>query len=193
MAVRKNVPGLSTANGRVAWAIELKLGLTFAAVAQADQWRHRAHYVSVATPPMRVDEARVLAEEVLRARGIGWLMVSPHHPYVQEAVKAERFNVSAHRLLGTLKEEMKTYAPAGNPGARRFTAFKGTIEAVKALVQKQPGITLKEIVSQLGTGHYDNPANARRGVARAVDAGWIPGVEGRREHGLLRLYPRAAI
>jgi hypothetical protein len=182
-------PDVVAVRDGTSWAVELKLGLGFEVVAQADQWRRQAHRVSIATPPVRLAEARVLAEEVLRWRGLGWLMVYdlPGSPVVEHVVPTAGA-VLRSRLLDSLRPEQQTYSEAGNPGARRFTAFKGTVAAVQAAVAAAPGVPLKDLVRSIGH-HYPGPAAARSGIRSALDRRLIPGVVGRVEGGLLRLYP----
>jgi hypothetical protein len=189
-------PDVVAVRDGASWAVELKLGFGFEVLAQADQWRGQAARVSIATPPVRLAEVRVLAEEVLRWRGLGWLMVygaagaefARPRPPVVEHVAAAAGPVRRSRVIDQLRPEMQTYSEAGNPGARRFTAFKGTVAAVQAAVVAAPGVPLKDLVRSIGH-HYPGPAAARSGIRSALDRGLIPGVVGRVEGGLLRLYP----
>jgi len=172
------------------WIIETKLSMSLSLLEQACGWLNRANYVSIAVPYTSQRSGNIVSA-ILRHFGIGLLRVSSYGDYeepVRELI-APRLRRSIDPHLGRiLRDEHKTYAKAGNAHSRRLSAFKATCLAVRRVVDAEPGITLKDLLSKIET-HYASTATARSCLAKWGQAGDIEGVRVLREGKVIRLYP----
>jgi hypothetical protein len=174
--------------GPLIWAIETKLQFGCSVLEQAAGWLTRANLVSVATPPSR--PSHVLTEYA-RDRGIGWLQITSRvqdWPGLEPAL--HRVCDRAQGLREWLRPQQQSGVPAGSQGGY-FTPFKDTCEKVAAKVRERPGLTLKELLTDLGRMHYASAPTARSSIAYWARKGQIAGVELRQEGRRLRLYPLA--
>lgn len=181
-------PDIIAVSGRIVWIIECKLSLGLSVLAQADGWRNRAHFRSVAVPETR-DQA--FACEVAQKLGIGviTLLNDPYSPQIKQKAPAQFFRRAAANLtLAKLKPEHKTFAKAGTASGHRFTEYRSTCESVRIVVQREPGITLTELMTRVTT-HYASPATARSTLVQRIEQKLVPGVRLEREGKLIRLYP----
>lgn len=182
--------------GRILWVIELKRSLNFDVIAQADFWHGRAHYTSVATPHTRAHpRGRALAMRVLDWKGIGYLPIHAPHSGCEASVAAgivQRGSLNRRAcsevLHGSLTEEQKTFAQAGNAEGKRWTPFQRTCREVRECVAKEPGIHLKKLVDSINH-HYASDASARSSLSTLIRGGQVEGVEARIEGRYLRIYP----
>lgn len=175
-------------NGRI-WIVEVKKTLSLSLLAQADDRKPYAHWVSVAVPSSRSSRARNFAKALLMERGIGLFVISSqgqvdHHKHWCR----ERLNRKAMINSIKLYEEQKHWAPAGNADGARFSPFQGTCKQVLAIVTRSPGLTLKALVNEVDH-HYASDASARSSLSHWIQRGIIDGVEARREGRYLRIYP----
>lgn len=176
---------------RLVWVVECKVSLGLAVLDQAWGWLGRAHYVSVAAPPLA--RHRRIVEALLRDRGIGLFEVNMetwHPDRAIEVVPARLHRVQAAGLLKALRPEHRTYAEAGNAEGKRWTPFTATCEEVRRVVAMRPGVTLTELLAQI-RHHYRSVSTARSSLAKWAVAGAIKGVRASIPAGesALRLYP----
>lgn len=181
-----NVADIVARRDGILWVIECKLSFGFAVIDQAFEWRDFAHYTSVATPSARGRSAFVL----LRHLGIGQLSVGLAEVHEEIAPRLNRNSLTKH-LADALREEHKTWAEAGNATGDHYSPFKSTCRDVLRAVEKQPGITMKELIDKTPT-HYHSTATARSALAKWIQLGKVAGVESRREGRHLKLYPANA-
>lgn len=181
---------------RELWIIETKLSWSLALIIQAMERRREATRVYIAAPYSRTMQG---AASVCTELGIGALdvrMGSPGcdsgeghgAPSVREVVASRRWNARPTALAAALAPEHKTHAKAGTNGGR-WTPFRSTCEQVAAVVQRQPGITIKALVDEI-KHHYRSGPSARSSIAHWVQRGKIAGVRFEPADGLL--YPTEA-
>lgn len=175
--------------GRVSWAIECKLAVNLEVIGQANRWVHRASMASIATPQKYKGEAvHQVAHKLLRMLGAGWLKVASDH--VQEEIGA-RFTRPRDDIRDKLHEEQKSIVAAGGNRGGYWTPFKGTCREVLVIVQKAPGITMKQMVDGL-KHHYKSPASARACLGDLAEKGLVPGVRLQRDGKSVTLWPVTA-
>jgi hypothetical protein len=177
--------------GPLTWAIETKLQFGTSVIGQAAGWLWRANLVSVATP---VSRPHWVLESYCKDNGIGWLQVTGGDGYgrpVREQLDAKLMRVREHTrsLRAHLRAEQITGVEAGGNGGGFWTPFKDTCRTVGRLVAERPGMTIKELISQLGRGHYSSPTSARNSIYHWASKGKIPGVVLRSEGKAAKLYP----
>ncbi len=128
---------------------------------QALAWRGLAHYLSVAAPPWGVrPRRRQVYDLIFRESGIGWLGVRTGDEYARAMVEemvapriARTALVASWRTV--LTEAHKTYAEAGQAGGGGFlTAWRASCDRVAAWVGRNPGASMKEMMTELGRLHY---------------------------------------
>lgn len=169
---------VATWRDRLVWIVECKTALSWDLLAQAADWRGRAHRVSVAVPPRHghrtygprtpgLGPARTVEEEVLDALGLGGLEAGPTG--VRE-IRAPRLQVPSRRELQhwwrTLRPEHEAgFAAAGTCGGGYFTPFRGTVRAIVAELRERPGLTTKELVAAVDH-HYGADAAAAKNMVR---------------------------
>ena len=180
------VADLVATQGRLLWVIECKRHMGLAVIAQADQWRRNAHFVSVAVGSTG---RRSFGAYVCRTYGIGVLTVGNIEQTVNQ-VQCPKLNRHAytHDLRGALREPQKTFAEAGNADSLRWSPYRQTCSAVYAAVRAQPGIRLKELVAAV-EHHYSSNTVARSCLAHWIECGKVPGVRAQHEGSALRIYP----
>lgn len=125
--------------GRLVHVVECKLRLGLEVLAQADRWRWKAHFVSVATPkPYKGTAAYGLARRVASDRGIGLITVGEVGSIwsVRGGAFYRTAEVAALRRL--LTPEHKTSIPGGK-GPGFHTPFKETCKRVLEEVRKAGG------------------------------------------------------
>lgn len=186
------------------WIVEVKTSLSLALIAQGMERRRLAHRVYLAAPHTK--NLRDVGP-IVEALGIGLLEVTPGdagwetsrydygQPRVRVAIESRRWNSRPVDLATRLRPEHKTHAKAGAIGAGgRWTPFRETCSLLARLVERQPGITLKEAIDTI-KHHYSSKSSARTHLADFIQRGIVEGVELRRSHethGALHLYPKAA-
>lgn len=152
--------------GAEVWAVECKLTLSFASLAQALSWKHTADRVFMAVPDYQwtmeynsggFPEGWQTGFRCMQNDGIGLILAGSKHPHQVKVKHDATLNktVPGHRnkLIGSLRPQHKTFAKAGSPTGRRFTPFKGTCEALVAFVKERGGAcTLKE--ASVGIKHH---------------------------------------
>lgn len=196
---------LAATKGPLLIAVECKVSLTFEVMHQAMRWIPHAHHSYVATPLPRfgIDP---LQTRLLEDLGLGFIGVRDASQVrlvngVPEdgsdgGARAEflldpRWNRRANDgLRKTLREEHKTYAPAGSSGAARWSPFKATVQELARFVDAHPGCTLKAAIDGI-RHHYSSKRNAMSSLVHWIDAGSVAGVRVERESGRLLLYPAA--
>ena len=156
----------------ILWVIETKSATSLAVICQAHHWRGYAHRRSIAVPAGQRYKDRDFVEHVCGLLGIGILRVGTE---VNEA-RAGRFDRRVSNVLANrLRDEHKTFAPAGNANGSRWTPFQQTARDVTDYVRAHPGCTIKQLVDAVRT-HYHTPASARSALAKWIRAGVIEGV-----------------
>lgn len=195
--------------GRRIWVIETKRTMGIAVMDQADQWRQWVHWVSVATPGVKLASTvhDRFVNSVLRDRGIGRLVVGrDRHRYRQYAGRVEI------ELKPTMTRRPSTYclgemraalvpqnaagapegARAGAPGGGYWTTWKDTCQQLRREVKRKPGMTLRAILEEADSFHYAHVASARAALSSQLREGVIPGIRIEQDGRALRLYPDEA-
>jgi len=167
--------------GKNLWAIECKRGVGLAVLEQAHQWLPHAHRVSVATRRSK----NAFAARVLRDYGIGWLAVSGPGRVRPLVAPSERRRVS-QRLIRSLADEQRTFAPAGNARAHFWSPWKATVAEVQAWSIAHPSAPFTDLVREI-RHHYRTAATARSCLRRHIEDGLIPGVRLERDGRRLRI------
>ena len=172
--------------GVVLWVIETKLGLSLAVLGQALHWLGRANMVSVATESTPRGSALDAARRFLEVTGIGRLHVGTES--VHEYYPARLIRRSGGDLRAALRDEHRTFAPAGNAAGSYWSPFQATCKALREKATREPGQTMREVIATI-QHHYASPASARGALTRWIETGRVPGVEVRRDGKTLRVYP----
>ncbi len=175
---------LVAVRGKLLWAIECKTGVGLAVLEQAHQWLPHAHRVSVATRRSR----NAFAVRVLRDYGIGWLAVAGPARIRPVVAPAERRRIS-EKLVRSLADEQRSFAPAGNARARFWSPWKATVAEVQAWSAAHPTAPFADLLRAI-RHHYRTAATARSCLRRHIEDGLVPGV--RLERDGRRLVIRAA-
>jgi hypothetical protein len=187
------VADIVAVNGRLVWVIETKRSLTFDVVDQAVRWQRYSNYVSVAVPPS-YSKGRHFAYRVCKKFGIGALSVSgpmvdrPDGNVREQVISRLNRKAMVHRIHDRLYPAHRTYAEAGNAQGRRWSPFRETCDRVRLAVERQPGITMKELIDGIET-HYASTASAKSAIAKWVRRGAVAGVRYEVEGRRLRFYP----
>lgn len=165
--------------GPLVWAIECKVSLGMAVLVQAMHWRGRANLVSVATTTHPTRGSRSILQELR----IGALVVAGERCWESEPAPLSRLRRNDTRapLRRALREEQKTFAPAGNAAGDYWTPFQATCKAVRDRIRGlEGGVELKLVVESINH-HYASPKSARCHLARWIELGKVDGVRLRRE------------
>jgi len=182
--------------GKLVWVVEVKTGLTTSVVAQAMWWIDEAHYVSVATPERRHTKGRIVLEQYMRWKGIGWINADCHSyggkKYFDEVTEQIRARLHRGALVRSLRDALcdahKTFAEAGNANGKRWTPFQETARKVVESVKANPGCNLKFLVEAVDH-HYASTQAFKTHIAGYIRSGVIKGIEIREDGRKLRFYP----
>jgi hypothetical protein len=172
------------------WVIEVKVHHGINVLEQAHRWLPWSHCVSIAVPYTRGYRRGGLLDKVHRMTGIGLIRVGSHPDEIIPPHINRKAN--AVRIKNGLHEEHKHFAEAGSNCGGYFTAFAGTKKRFVKLINERPGLTIKEIVDNLGRTHYASGSIARTALSQWVRKGYIPEVERKREGKFIKYYPAPA-
>lgn len=164
---------LVATQGPVTWAIEVKASFGLAVLEQAVFWKPHANRSSIAVP-----SATAFGQKLADTYGIGILQVG--YDRITERLPARLQRRCDGRLRRALRDEQKTYAPAGNSWGAYFSPFKATCANLAKHVRENPGTTLKAAINAI-SHHYASPQSARSHLVKWIEAGKIPGIALRRE------------
>jgi hypothetical protein len=148
---------IAATRGRLLVAVECKLAPTFEVMQQGLRWIPHAHHVYVAAALPRTG-LHPLARRLMEDLGLGFIGVrTPRYgntPIDVDVMLDPRLNRRAgDGLRRCLREEQKTFAPAGSSGAARWSPFKATVLSLQRYVIAHPGCTMKEAVENVDH-HY---------------------------------------
>jgi hypothetical protein len=180
--------------GRLLWVVECKLQFGVAVLEQARRWLHQANYVSVACGGSRSNE---VLDHYCALTGIGRisvpsLKVDYESVYMVPRIQSEREPALRRavegRLLKALREEHKTWAPAGNADSLRWSPFQATCKALADAVKRAPGVSVKDAIAGL-EHHYRCESTARACLLKWAETGSVPGVYVRRDGRKVSFWP----
>ena len=168
-----DVADIVAVRGAQIWIIECKTSLSLTVMHQASRWHVPMR--SIAVPFARRYDDRALAERICREfLRVGVLYVDEDGPRVTERVAPpllREFYESGWRFRGRLRPEHKTAAPAGTNGGGRWTPYRQTMGQIEIFLKLkgEAGATLKEIMGEVGKGHYASTASARSGIPTCLE------------------------
>lgn len=175
--------------------IETKVTMSLALLGQARRWIGQAHSVTVAVPWHVRGSSQDGAVFVCGALGVGLLYVS-RVGAVREMVSPDFFKKARPgSILESLRPEQADGSiPAGSAGGSAWTAWKVTVRDLGDLVQRNPGIGLKQAVGMI-KHHYPSDYAARRSLAKHALFGRVPGVRAEEvaRSKDVRLYPKLVL
>ncbi len=184
--------------GAKIWAIEVKNTLSFQLLDQVMGWRYKAHFVSICVPSIKKRPTNFLLNFSAYS-GIGIFFVRKENlKFTKDPnLLVYRFkDPKMHRrirndLKDCLNEAQKYWSRAGSSGGRRWTPFQQTVADLTNVVQKHPGIPLKEAIQQISP-HYSSEKIARTSLSFHLreNPHLLPGVRAEREGRLITLYPQ---
>lgn len=186
-AARADIVGL---RGPLVVIVECKVSMGLAVLEQCVNWRGSAHMVIAATGYSRTNRA---ADRLMRFDGIGHWRVGSD-AFVREDI-APRLHRKADvaRLRARCLPENKTggmFAQAGSTTGGHFTPFRATAMALREIVSKQPGLSLRDALAQT-KHHYSSAKSAMSSLPGLIRSGVVQGVRLEVEGRALKLYPVA--
>lgn len=151
--------------GPVRWGIEVKKSINLTVIEQALNLSYHCHFVSVAAPCSR---SASIARHLCKKLGIGIMRVSTTD-------FREDLHPEFHRkvLPLTLREEFKTFCPAGTPGGGQWTPFKDTKRQLIATVTREPGMEFGDLIKSL-KHHYHSLSTAKTCLRGYIGTSVIP-------------------
>jgi hypothetical protein len=182
----------------VVWAIECKVRLNYEVMAQAHRWVPHVHRSLVAVPclygPHPYDQ------HLLEHLGLGLIDAHEVDHEVTGSQRSWHGFVVRHRIDGrlnarcdgriarALREEHKTWAPAGQSGGSRWTPWNATCKDLREFVKANPGCSMKAAIDGI-RHHYRTASTARSAMARWIKLERVGGVRSEVENGAIRLWP----
>lgn len=160
--------------GKRIHAIEVKTSLSLQVIAQAKDWMHCAHRVSIAVPKparhMHADRSRgrQLGFQIAGTLGIGI------YEGIKQYVKPKTRRVHSTYLMDALCDGQKSAAAAGSMKGY-WTPFRQTCESLKDHLKAHPGSTMKAAVESIDH-HYANNNSAKTSLATMIRQGVIDGI-----------------
>ena len=172
----------------LAWIIEAKKSFSFDVIAQANERKNSAHYVSIFTPHRKSKASKWLVVDFLKYLGIGYIELNYNNIDIKELIPP-KLNRKANykKTLASLDEKHKTFCPAGSPSPKTWTPFKAFCESIENEVKKSPGILLKDLISKINH-KYSSQAGAIASIKFYSKEG-IMKIKIIKENKKLRAYP----
>jgi len=161
-------------NGKY-WIIECKLNFGFKVMAQADNWKNFANYVSIAVPYtkkvlFKIKLCKLLNIGILTVNYNNWALDKSisERWQIEEDLKASEQELKYKNLISQLTERHKTFAKAGNNYGKRITPFKLTVEKLINYVKENNGALLKDAVKKIDH-HYSTNNGAKTSLAEMIN------------------------
>jgi hypothetical protein len=165
--------------------VECKTSFGLAVIAQAHHWKRYAHVSYVAVPgAFKRSGGRGLGQMICKEKGIGIIHVNK---WEVKQLLAPRLTRRIYKRI-KVREEHKTWAPAGTNGGGRWTPFRNTVKEMEQYVLRHPGCTMKEMMKGIDH-HYSSDSSARSSLSMYMREGIITCVEAKQEGKELKLYP----
>lgn len=179
--------------GPLVVVVETKVTMSLALLGQARRWLGQFHTVSVAVPWHVQGHAKDGAIMVCNSSGIGLIYVS-RQGKVEEVVSPDfHRRARVQKALDSVRPEHADGSiPAGSAGGSAWTDWKITVRDLGEVVQRKPGVGLREAVGII-KHHYSSDTTARRSLAKHALCGRIPGVRAEEVGRDVRLYPKLTL
>lgn len=179
--------------GPLVAVVETKVTMSLALLGQARRWLGQFHTISVAVPWHVQGHAKDGAIMVCNAAGVGLIYVS-RQGRVEEIVSPDfHKRADVRNVLRSVRPEHADGSiPAGSAGGSAWTDWKITVRDLGEVVQRRPGIRLREAVGLI-KHHYSSDAAARRSLAKHALFGRVPGVRAEESGKDVRLYPKLVL
>jgi hypothetical protein len=153
--------------GPETWVVEVKTCRSGALLTQARQWTGHANRVSVAVPSRKRAGDPQAWDYALHRAGIGEFTVDANGEV--EIVRSPlRARLTDLGIRASLREEQRTFAPAGNSDGKRWSPFQQIAQDLRAAVEASPGITLLEF-----TGDEFKAESLRRRIKQGAVKGLV--------------------
>ena len=189
--IKGSIADIVGIQNNLVWIIECKTSLSLSLICQAIEWKRYSHFVSVAAPvnKNRFSKSRYGAEKILKQYGIGMIDVRMDREEINIPQTKPALNRKAMSdiVKKSLNDNQKTAAPAGSQGGY-WTPFQETSRATTRLVNKYPGISLKDLIEKL-SHHYASDKTAKACVRHWIEKKIIKGIVIKKEGKALNLYP----
>ena len=189
-----SIADIVATQGNLIWIIECKLSMSLELIGQAFEWKREAHFVSVAVPKQKQrypTKARRIGKVILRHYGIGLLEIRNINADINDHLISPKLNRKAYVnwVKNSLCEKQKYWAPAGSCNGGYWTPYKETCRGIVRIVNKNPGIFLKDLIDSLDH-HYANDKSAKASIRHWIGIGAIKGVRYEKDGRFLRFYPK---
>jgi hypothetical protein len=79
-----------------------------------------------------------------------------------------QYHKFAKEIIKKLVPEQKYYALAGTNRGGYYSPYRKTMEGVKGFIKRHPGCSIKDIMKNVGRGHYANDWSARQSIITAL-------------------------
>lgn len=163
--------------GNVTWVIETKLTLSLALIEQAEYYRFRSNYISIAVPTFSTRiKGHKIANHILNILGIGKLSIKPNNEIIVEIQPKLNRIKKNFTIANYLVEAQKTYASAGNSKGQYWTPFKQTEMNLIDFLKKHPNSTLLDVMNNI-EHHYSSDNSAKSAIVKWIDSGIIKNVK----------------
>ena len=184
--------------------VECKTSWTLSLLSQGVDRCAFAHYVTLAAPTSYTklgypSTPSAFYMRLCREHGLGLVKFEKSADLAIDDLKSQAPRLVRHkehkflggpaRLIDSLHEDMKRYAPGTQPSAGYSTTFRRTMDRCEKYVRDNPGCTVKEIV-QVVEHHYARDAGFKQGILK-----WLwkrDGIDARKEGRCIRFYPEGA-
>jgi hypothetical protein len=173
---------------RLLWVVECKTKMSLHLLAQAREWLHHVHYVSIAcAPAARTYADAGFVDDWLKDHGIG--MIVAHDNYCSARTEPQLHRAAHENSKDiVLCEGHKNETEAGSKSGGFWTPFRETCNQLKGVVGHSPGLTIKEAMAAI-EHHYSSDIVARSSMRVWLNKGIVKGVEMKYEAGKYHLYP----
>jgi hypothetical protein len=162
----------------IIWIIETKTSFGLKVIDQARRWP--VHYRSVAVPIksgfFETQRNYGIEAEIAKHFKVGILEYSPIKNAVEEVVfppLMREYYRYFSTWLKTLENYPKQFKEAGTNGGGYYTPYKQTMESVKQIIKRHPGIDLAELIKKLdGRHHYTSIKTSLVPALRSFEGDW---------------------
>ncbi len=169
--------------GSLIISIELKRNLSWKVLDQAYRNLRYSNWSYVLVPEVSLE---TVTPVVFRHLGIGLLRVRNQRVFVDVGARLNRCIDKSVIKLCTEEAKTTTAGLAGSPNNLGWSQFKQTIAQVTATVKASPGISIKDLIKQVGHAHYSSESCFKHCLVKYIQKGIISNI--REEDG--KLFPQ---
>ena len=164
---------IAAVKGGILLVVECKTSCNLALFQQARGWIGRANLIAIAHPARQIKASREIEQYLLDTLGLGRFTVDfnqtpEYRVHMDKCFPYHRSRLS-EKYIDELHEDMKRFAPGSEASAGFSTPWSRTMNMVKEHIVKNPGTTIKDVMTLSDRFHYSSRNGARQCIRKWLE------------------------